>query len=43
MIKNIAIILVFVCLIISCGKKGDPKYENSKRNSEIQNILIKKV
>ena len=35
------IILLFVCLIIliSCGRKNDPKYEAKK----MQNIIIKKV
>ena len=43
MIKNIALILILVCVIISCGKKGDPKYENSKKSSEIQSTLIIKA
>ena len=33
MIKNIALILILVCVIISCGKKGDPKYEDLKKKS----------
>tara|TARA_B100000686_G_scaffold324801_1_gene380825 strand:+ start:766 stop:894 length:129 start_codon:yes stop_codon:yes gene_type:complete len=38
MIKKI--ILVFVCIIIlvSCGRKGDPKYNEDK-----QTMLLKKV
>ncbi len=30
MIKKIYIVFVLAFLITSCGKKGDPKYEESK-------------
>ncbi len=43
MIKKISLILMLSCLIISCGKKGDPKYKDSKKNNEIQNIFVYKV
>ena len=42
MTKKITLILILICLTASCGKKGDPKYKDSKKNSEIQNILISK-
>jgi hypothetical protein len=40
MIKKIALILLIFGTIVSCGKKGDPKYENSKKKEKIQTILI---
>ena len=43
MIKKILLTLIFCCIIISCGKKGDPKYEDPEKKAEIQNILIKIV
>ena len=30
MIKNLILIVIFLTLTISCGKKADPKYEESK-------------
>ena len=30
MIKKIIIIIVFSFLLLSCGKKGDPKYEGNE-------------
>ena len=43
MIKNIAIILILFCALVSCGKKGDPKYKDPEKKTQIQNILINKV
>ncbi len=43
MIKKIALTIVFCFLIISCGKKGDPEYKSSKKNSEMQGIIVNKV
>ena len=37
MIKKISLIFLCCCLIVSCGKKGDPEYKGShKINSLIQ-------
>ena len=33
MIKKIIIILLFSLVIFSCGKKGDPEFKDSKRNT----------
>ena len=30
MIKKIFLTLLFCCIIVSCGKKGDPEYKESK-------------
>ena len=43
MIKKIALTLVLCCLIVSCGKKGDPVYEDPKKKAEIQSIMINKT
>ena len=43
MIKKFTIIILLFCAVISCGKKGDPKYKDSKKNNEIQNIFVYKV
>ena len=36
MIKKIILTLILCCLITSCGKKGDPIYNDSKIKSYIQ-------
>ena len=35
MFKNIILISMFLLLLISCGRKNDPKYEASLNNSII--------
>ena len=41
MIKKFTIIILLFCAVISCGKKGDPKYANLETKTEIKSILIK--
>jgi len=43
MIKKITLVLILSCFIISCGKKGDPKYKDDNKKVEIRNILINKA
>ena len=43
MIKKIILTLVLCCIVISCGKKGDPEYKEPKNNVKLQSFLIKKV
>ena len=43
MIKKIFITLLFCCIIVSCGKKGDPKYKDPEKKAEIQSIFINKA
>jgi len=31
MIKKITLTIILCCLIISCGKKGDPVYKESEK------------
>ena len=39
MIKKITLFFILCCMVFSCGKKGDPKYEDSEKKTEIQNVL----
>ena len=43
MIKKIILTLILCCVIISCGKKGDPEYKDPQKKAELQNILINKA
>jgi len=43
MIKKITLALILFCMIISCGKKGDPKYKDHEKKAEIQSIVINKA
>ena len=43
MIKKIVLILIFFSIVISCGKKQDPKYENVKKDSQRKIILNNKT
>tara|TARA_B100000035_G_scaffold230179_1_gene198345 strand:- start:1447 stop:1572 length:126 start_codon:yes stop_codon:yes gene_type:complete len=38
MIKKITLTIVLCCMLVSCGKKADPEYKESKNNAEIQTI-----
>jgi hypothetical protein len=35
MIKNFFISIIFITLLFSCGKKGDPVYNEKNNNSEL--------
>ena len=41
--KKIILTLLLTCVIISCGKKGDPEYKDLKQKVRIQSILINKA
>ena len=41
MIKKIILPLMLFCIIVSCGKKGDPEYKYPKEKVEIQALNIK--
>ena len=43
MIKKITLALILCCIIVSCGKKGDPEYKDPKKKTKIQSILINKA
>ena len=40
MIKKITLIILLFCAIISCGKKGDPKYIDPEKKAKIREVLI---
>ncbi len=40
MIKKITLIILLFCAIISCGKKGDPKFIDPEKKAELKEILI---
>ena len=40
MIKKLFIILFITILLTSCGKKGDPTYNEEKQNSKIFNSQL---
>ncbi len=39
MIKKIIFIVFVCCVLVSCGKKGDPVYKESKKETEIKKYL----
>ena len=43
MIKKITFIILLFCVVISCGKKGDPEYMDPEKKAELKNILINSV
>ena len=40
MIKKFTIIILLLCVVISCGKKGDPKYIDPDKKAEINQFSI---
>ena len=40
MIKKITLIILLFCAVISCGKKGDPKYIDPDKKVEIKEASI---
>ena len=43
MIRKFALALILFCLLISCGKKGDPEYKEPEKKVKIQLLLINKA
>ncbi len=43
MIKKITLVLILTCIVVSCGKKGDPEYKDSKNNTQLQSVIIFKT
>ena len=43
MIKKFALALVLCCMLISCGKKGDPEYKESTTKENMQLLSINKA
>ena len=38
--KKTALLILLIFLVISCGKKGDPVYKESKKKSNLQSIFL---
>jgi hypothetical protein len=43
MIKKITLVLLLCFVIVSCGKKADPKYKYPEKKTKIQTTLINKI
>ena len=43
MIQKIILALLLCCIVVSCGKKGDPEYKDQEKKAKMQTILIKKA
>ena len=43
MIRKFALALVLFCMLISCGKKGDPEYKESTIKKSMQLLIINKA
>ena len=41
--KKIFLTLILCCIIISCGKKGNPEYKDPDQKARIQSTLINKA
>ena len=39
MIKKITFVILVCCVLVSCGKKGDPEYKDLKKQAKIEIIL----
>ncbi len=40
MIKKFTLIILLFVVVISCGKKGDPKYVDPDKKAEIKEVSI---
>ena len=40
MIKKFILVLMVCCILISCGKKGDPKYVDPDKKAEVKKISV---
>ena len=43
MIKKITFVIIVCCILISCGKKGDPEYKSLNKEIKVSTIIINKV
>ena len=43
MIRKFVLALILCCILISCGKKGDPEYKESSIKKNMQLLLINKA
>jgi len=43
MIKKITFVILVCCILVSCGKKGDPEYRALNKEINISTIIINKT
>ena len=43
MIKKITLFILLCCIIVSCGKKGNPEYKDPEKKAKMQKILFSKA
>ena len=43
MIKKITFVILFCCILVSCGKKGNPEYKVLNKEIIIPTIVINKT
>ncbi len=43
MIRKFALALILLCILMSCGKKGDPEFKESKIKKNMQLLSINKA
>ena len=43
MFRKFSLALILCCLLISCGKKGDPKYKEPEKKTSMQLLLTNKA
>ena len=43
MIKKFSLALMLCCILISCGKKGDPEYKEPEKKANMHLLLINKA
>ena len=43
MIKKIFFFLALRCLMVSCGKKGDPIYKDPEKKTDLQKVFRNKA
>ena len=43
MIKKITFVILVCCILVSCGKKGDPEYKVLNKEIMIPTIVINKT
>ncbi len=43
MIRKITFVILFCCILVSCGKKSDPEYKALNKEIKIPTTLINKT
>ena len=43
MIKKITFVILVCCILVSCGKKGDPEYKSAVEEIKVSTIIINKI